>query len=297
HQDEGGDDGLDPEASDEESVEGAAERGDNEREDQDGEERGVVAGHQDTGDGPGDGDHRTHGDVDPAGCDHERHAGGDDHDRRGILHDVYEAVEQVAVLQLQVEEPRGEEKVEEQDADQRDQGPGEGHRGEPPEARLHRGSASTLSVCCAMVRMMTCSSIWSALSFPTMALSRRTAIRSAQRRTSSSSEEMKRTAIPFSLRERMSFWISALAPTSIPRVGSSRMSRLGCVASQRATMAFCWFPPERFLMAWAAVGVRMSRSLMYRSAISSWRARGMFLNQPCLTCSARTMFSRRERSS
>ena len=95
----------------------------------------------------------------------------------------------------------------------------------------------------------------------------------------------------------MSFWISALAPTSIPRVGSSRMSRVGCVASQRATMAFCWFPPERFLMAWAAVGVRMSRSLMYRSAISSWRARGMFLNQPCLTCSARTMFSRRERSS
>ena len=41
----------------------------------------------------------------------------------------------------------------------------------------------------------------------------------------------------------------------------------------------------------------MSSSLMYWSASSSWRARDRFLNHPCFACSARTMFSRTERSS
>ena len=38
--------------------------------------------------------------------------------------------------------------------------------------------------------------------------------------------------------------ISACAPTSMPRVGSSRMSSRGSVASQRASSTFCWLPPE-----------------------------------------------------
>ena len=40
-------------------------------------------------------------------------------------------------------------------------------------------------------------------------------------------------------------WMSALAPTSMPRVGSSRMMSSGAVASQRASSTFCWLPPER----------------------------------------------------
>ena len=40
-------------------------------------------------------------------------------------------------------------------------------------------------------------------------------------------------------------WMSALAPTSMPRVGSSRMISSGAVASQRASSTFCWLPPER----------------------------------------------------
>ncbi len=38
--------------------------------------------------------------------------------------------------------------------------------------------------------------------------------------------------------------ISCLAATSMPRVGSSRISSRGSVASQRASSAFCWLPPE-----------------------------------------------------
>ncbi len=45
--------------------------------------------------------------------------------------------------------------------------------------------------------------------------------------------------MPFSRRLSMSLMISACAPTSMPRVGSSRMSSSGSVASQRARMAFC----------------------------------------------------------
>ncbi len=40
-------------------------------------------------------------------------------------------------------------------------------------------------------------------------------------------------------------WMSAFAPTSMPRVGSSRMSSSGAVASQRARSTFCWLPPDR----------------------------------------------------
>ena len=47
--------------------------------------------------------------------------------------------------------------------------------------------------------------------------------------------------------------ISCLAATSMPRVGSSRISSCGSVASQRASIAFCWLPPES-----GAIGVSTS---------------------------------------
>jgi len=51
---------------------------------------------------------------------------------------------------------------------------------------------------------------------------------------------MKRTAIPFAQGED-ELWISALAPTSTPPGGFVEDEQARCVASQRATMAFCWF--------------------------------------------------------
>src|ERR1044072_31739 len=49
--------------------------------------------------------------------------------------------------------------------------------------------------------------------------------------------------MPSSERETTSFWISVLAPMSMPRVGSSRISSFGWGVSQRARRTFCWFPP------------------------------------------------------
>ena len=52
-------------------------------------------------------------------------------------------------------------------------------------------------------------------------------------------------------------WISCLAPTSMPRVGSSRISSVGSVASQRASSTFCWLPPES-----SRIGCSMPAHLM-----------------------------------
>ena len=43
----------------------------------------------------------------------------------------------------------------------------------------------------------------------------------------------------------MSAWTSALAPTSMPRVGSSKISTAGFMSSHLASITFCWLPPER----------------------------------------------------
>ena len=37
---------------------------------------------------------------------------------------------------------------------------------------------------------------------------------------------------------------SALVPTSMPRVGSSMISRAGCLASHLPRTTFCWLPPD-----------------------------------------------------
>ena len=43
-------------------------------------------------------------------------------------------------------------------------------------------------------------------------------------------------------------WISALAPTSMPRVGWSRISTRGAGISHLASSTFCWLPPESVLV-------------------------------------------------
>ena len=50
---------------------------------------------------------------------------------------------------------------------------------------------------------------------------------------------------------------SALAPTSMPRVGSSRISTCGRVFSHLASMIFCWLPPESCSTGVSSDGVRM----------------------------------------
>ena len=48
---------------------------------------------------------------------------------------------------------------------------------------------------------------------------------------------------PRAASRRMISWISNLAPTSTPLVGSSSSRTFGDVASHFATTTFCWLPP------------------------------------------------------
>ena len=82
------------------------------------------------------------------------------------------------------------------------------------------------------------------------------------RRTSSSSDEMNTHDLPSSASGRTRRWTSALAPTSMPRVGSSRIRTCGFVASQRARITFCWLPPLRLPTGWSATGVAIPSSSM-----------------------------------
>ena len=78
-------------------------------------------------------------------------------------------------------------------------------------------------------------------------------------RTSGSSEEIIRIAIPWPASSESSRCTSALVPTSMPRVGSSMISSWGLVASHLAMTTFCWLPP---LM----VAAVMSRALVFTSS-------------------------------
>jgi len=78
--------------------------------------------------------------------------------------------------------------------------------------------------------------------------------------------------------------MSRLAPTSTPRVGSSRMTTRGPGCSTFAMASFCWLPPESDLaLAVDVAGVRMPKSeiacsnAFFCDALSShgraWRSR------------------------
>ena len=102
--------------------------------------------------------------------------------------------------------------------------------------------------------------------------------------------------MPSAARSTTSFWIWALAPTSMPRVGSSRISSRGSVISQRASRHFCWLPPERLRMSASGFAGRMSSALIHLSTSSSAVRRGSRRAQPRRACSASTMLSRTVRS-
>ncbi len=111
------------------------------------------------------------------------------------------------------------------------------------------GEAASLLIIDALPPAMSAVSSLTVQSVPTCAMqcpSRRTAIRSLIRDTSSSSAEMNTTPMPSAARSATSFWICAFAPTSMPLVGSSRMNSCGSVISHRASSTFCWLPPLRF---------------------------------------------------
>ena len=88
-----------------------------------------------------------------------------------------------------------------------------------------------------------------------------TTTRSLIASTSCRSDEIIRIATPWPARRSISRCMSALAPTSTPCVGSSRISTRGLVSSQRASATFCWLPPDSDETLASIDGGRMPRSL------------------------------------
>ena len=92
---------------------------------------------------------------------------------------------------------------------------------------------------------------------------------SARARTSSSSEEMTRTGVPWSLTPTMRLWMNSMDPTSTPLVGWFATSRLSSLDISRATTTFCWLPPDRDEIGSDTSVRRMSYSCCFARALSS----------------------------
>ena len=103
------------------------------------------------------------------------------------------------------------------------------------------------------------------LNSATRRLLRITRMRSLMPRTSGSSLEIMRMPRPCCASSLSRRWISALAPTSTPRVGSSTMSILGLLASHLPTTTFCWLPPESLFTTCSPLVAMMLSCSMSRS--------------------------------
>ena len=102
---------------------------------------------------------------------------------------------------------------------------------------------------------------------------RTTCSRSEIRSASGRSEVTTSTAVPFSASSVMIRWISSLAPTSTPWVGSASTSTSGRSTSWRARTTFWALPPDIALIGWRSCGVRTARRLIMSVATVFSRAR------------------------
>ena len=66
----------------------------------------------------------------------------------------------------------------------------------------------------------------------------------------------------------MSWWISVIAPTSTPRVGSSKMISSGSWTSDLEITSFCWLPPESSIAFTSWPMARIARRLIQRMPTS-----------------------------
>ena len=102
---------------------------------------------------------------------------------------------------------------------------------------------------------------------PMMRPSHMTRMRSESERTSSSSTETSRIALPASRMARSWRWMNSIAPMSTPRVGWPTRSTDGSRSISRASTIFCWLPPEKFAVFSRQFGGRMSYcSIFFRAS-------------------------------
>src|SRR5581483_2111485 len=190
-----------------------------------------------------DADHGADGEVEDAREDADRLADRQQPERAPLVEQVGEVPRR--------EEVAGGEGEREEERDERD-GDAEVAQLDLGEAKPEPAAAAALgqgllghAASVANAAASTRSIVASSLEYSATIRPRRmTTMRCARPRTSSSSDEMRRTAMPSRASRAISSWICRFAPTSTPRVGSSASSTLGVRASHFANSAFCWFPPE-----------------------------------------------------
>ena len=78
--------------------------------------------------------------------------------------------------------------------------------------------------------------------------------------SSGSSDEIIRIATPSRASPRIRSWMPAFAPTSMPRVGSSKIRTPGWIASHLASTTFCWLPPDRKRTSCSSGGAQLDRA-------------------------------------
>src|SRR5690606_15192127 len=299
HEHERRDDRLNPDHRHQESVPGAEQHADQHRDADRTEHRAQVVGSRravDDGerDGARDGHDGADGEVDAARRDHDHHAERDEHERGAVAQDVDQRAVELVALDRHAHEARAGDRV---DDDERHERRDRQHEA-VGEDLLHAALSGLSGWGCSSAMKATRSStpMSCEVSSPILRRSRITTMRWAMRMTSSSSEEMKTTARPCSESSATLRWMSALAPTSMPRVGSSRMMSCGAVASQRARSTFCWLPPERLRTSAFGFAGRTPRARMYSSTMVSCSYLRTLRIAPRLAWMPSTMFSATVRS-
>src|SRR5262249_5001771 len=219
-----------------------------------GRRHAVVGGQPRAGEIGGAADDRADREVDVAGQHDQRLADRDDGDDGDAGGDAVEGPRGVVAVDQRAEDQDGDDDQQQQAELAHLLGPDMAlqppHAATPPGAGRAKGwpIAAAITVCSsASARSST--AIWR----PSRMISTRSLIAS----TSGSSEEIMMMPMPSAASSPIMAWTSALAPTSMPRVGSSRISTDGWVFSHLPIITFCWLPPESLATGSSTDGARI----------------------------------------
>src|SRR5471032_909776 len=221
---------------------------------------------------------------------HHRHARGEQADDRYIEQDVAQILQ---VQELGFHRSGGRDQCNQHDKQGRLAaanelcqqvaafGLGRAHGGHGGRMSCHHAAFPNMEGDAPSAALITRSSLASARAISAlMRPSCMTRMRSAMPSTSGSSLEIIRTAMPSRTSSASVRYTSALAPTSIPRVGSSMINTLGPVASHFPSTTFCWLPPDS-VPTGASRSLALSRRRLPQSAASVFSLRDEI--NPCLT--------------
>src|SRR5690606_23197434 len=300
---EGDDEGGHLAEADEQPVEQAEADAEQDRQGHAGD-RVPAALEVDPGGEGGDAEGRADRQVDVAGDDHQRLAGGDQDQDGGVQEQVLDALlgQERAVAGLgdadhHQEDQQDGEFAHLEDAVDEAGGAGGGHL----DGRGPVGSGDAHAAALPVAAAITVSSVASGRGISAVRRpSCMTSTRSAMPRISGRSEEIIRTATPSAASRDSSRCTSALVPTSMPRVGSSTISTFGPVASHLASTTFCWLPPDsvftvsaiRAYLTWSRTAqsrerlrsaprsIRPPRTVLPRPVRPMLRSMDMFITSP-----------------